>query len=646
MRLVSSRRRASYWALAAVAVGTLISPFVAVADRPDPYAALNSSWDRFGSVYRRVVENYYSPVDHEIAMRAAIDGMLRELDSYSQYFDEESLRQLRQDTTGRFAGLGITVGIKDQYPVVIAPIEGTPADHAGLLPGDLIVAIEGRDTFGLTLEEVVAELRGEPGSSVRITIDRLGVAANWQVLIVREMITIRSVAVAEEISPGIGYISMRQTRFSEDTSTEVEQALERLFASGVGGLIIDLRGNPGGLLSQAAEVADLFLPRGAPIVSVRERSGRRQETKVSERRPPARDTPLVVLIDGGSASAAEIVAGAVQDNDRGLVVGTTSFGKGSVQTIFDLREQDRAALKLTTALYYTPSGRSIHKESLNTPGGQLLQVPFGDIRLPAGMLLSILLTSADTETASDKLRARFDLDETAARRVLATPLGELVGRAPQRQDDAASKEEEAYLTDGGRSVYGGGGITPDLVIEQDMPPPYVQELRRHRVFFDFVVEYVGDAAANSGAAANNDAAADNGAAANKDAATSVDVDDDMIAAFRAFVPRSAATAARRRQLHDELDGLRILAADSGWDGAITARIDSLAAAVDRQADLGVQSPEAEPYIRRDLQRELALRLQGRRASLLVNLDADSQVTAALGLLRDPDRYTKLLSRKD
>ena len=361
-------------------------------------------------------------------MRAAIEGMLRQLDAYSQYFDEEGLRQLRQDTTGRFAGLGITVGIMEQTPVVIAPIEGTPADRAGLLPGDLIVAIEGRATYGRSLEEVVTELRGEPGSSVRITIRRRGEIANWDVVIVREMIRIRSVAVSEEILPGIGFISMRQTRFSEETSAEMEAALEQLFARGVKGLILDLRGNPGGLLSQATEVADLFLPKGAPIVSVRERAGRRQETKHSERRPPAAKVPLVILIDGGSASAAEIVAGAVQDNDRGLVVGTTSFGKGSVQTIFDLSDHARAALKLTTALYFTPSGRSIHRESLTSPGVQ--QVPFGELRLPAGMLLSLVLTSPDVDVARDRLRARFDLDEGISRRILETTLGGLAGRVP------------------------------------------------------------------------------------------------------------------------------------------------------------------------------------------------------------------------
>ena len=617
--------RPGIWSRTALttAIAALIGHIPPAKCEPDDrYESLNDSWDRFGSVYARVIEHYYDPVDHDAIMRAAIEGMLRQLDPYTQYFDEEGLRQLRQDTTGRFAGLGITVGIKDQIPVVIAPIEGTPADRAGLLPGDLIVAIKGRETFGRSLEQVVTDLRGEPGTSVRITVDRRGVLENWDVVIVREMIQIRSVAVAEEIVPGIGYISMRQTRFSEETSAEMEAALERIFALDVKGLILDLRGNPGGLLSQAAEVADLFLPRGAPIVSVRERSGRREETKRSERRPPSPHLPLVVLIDGGSASAAEIVAGAVQDNDRGLVVGTTSFGKGSVQTVFDLRDDDRAALKLTTALYFTPSGRSIHRESLALPR-LLQQVPFGDVSLPGGQLLSVVLSSPDVDVAGDRLRARFDLDERLSRQILQTTLGDLAGRTPR--SDIASADSASFRTNGGRPVYGSGGIEPDLLVEGVVSPAYVQELRRHRVFFDFVVDYVG----RTGEGGDP---------------PPPEVDDAMMAAFREYLPGSAAGVARGRRLHQAFGGLRRLADESGWDGAVRAGIDSLESAVRRQeggdpllADL------VEGYLRSELRRELALRVEGRKASLMVALQDDPQVKAAVTLLRDPTEYDRVLS---
>ena len=618
-------RQSGHWSQAALAaaIGALFGHITpANCERDDRYESLNESWDRFGSVYARVIEHYYDPVDHDAIMRAAIEGMLRQLDPYTQYFDEDGLRQLRQDTTGRFAGLGITVGIKDRTPVVIAPIEGTPAARAGLLPGDLIVAIEGRETFGRSLEQVVTDLRGEPGTSVRITVDRRGVLDSWDVVIVREMIKIRSVAVTGEILPGIGYISMRQTRFSEETSAEMEAALEQMLALDVKGLILDLRGNPGGLLSQAAEVADLFLPRGAPIVSVRERSGRREETKRSERRPPAPNLPLVVLIDGGSASAAEIVAGAVQDNDRGLVVGTTSFGKGSVQTIFDLRDEDRAALKLTTALYFTPSGRSIHRESLALPG-LLQQVPFGDVSLPGAQLLAVVLSSPDIDVAGDHLRARFDLDERLSGQILQTTLGDLVGRGSPRTERAAV-DSASFLTNGGRLVYGSGGIEPDLVVEGVVAPPYVQELRRHRVFFDFVVDYVG----RTGEGGDP---------------PSPEVDDAMMAAFREYLPGSAAGAARGRKLRQALKGLRRLADESGWDGAVRARIDSLESVLQHREGGVPLSADLEGYLRPELRRELALRVEGRKASLIVALKDDPQVKAAVALLRDPTEYDRVLS---
>ena len=600
----------------------------------DPYAEVNATWDRFGAVYARVLEHYFDEPDHERIMRAAIDGMLKELDSYSQFFDEESLRQLRQDTSGKFAGLGITVGVKDHYPVIIAPIEGTPADRAGLLPGDLIVAIEGRDSFDWSLDEIVTRLRGEPGSAVRITVARPGRAAHRDVVLVREMIAIDSVALVDEIAPGIGYIGMRQTRFSEDTGHEVRVAIDTLRSRGVRALMLDLRGNPGGLLGQATEVADLFLRRGDPIVTVRERDGRREETRYSEREPAAQDLPLAILIDGGSASAAEIVAGAIQDNDRGVVVGTTSFGKGSVQTIFDLRAGTAAALKLTTALYYTPSGRSIHRRSLARHSGAL-RLPAGGADLPSTMIMGIILRAPDPERAAAELRARFDLDEGSVARLLRTPLGDLAGhmadpppshqapaggvRADGGTPDSVAVDGEPHHTRAGREVFGGGGIAPDLEVTLTSSPAYIDELRRHRAFFDFVVEYVG-----------GDTTLGHGA-------QPVAVDADMLAAFRAFIPRSDAAA---RDGASELAALRQLAAEADWSPVVMAALDSLGGAIAHQ-ESGF-SATLEPYVRAELERELALRLRGKRASLLVELRGDPQVEAAVELLRGGERYAELL----
>ena len=598
-----------------IAAGSIATP-----SKRDPYEVVNENWDRFGAVYKRVLQHYYDDLDHGKLMRAAIEGMLRELDSYSQYFDAEGLRQLRQDTTGKFAGLGITVGIKDHYPVVIAPMEGTPAQRAGLQPGDLILAIENDAAFDLTLEQVVNTLRGEPGSTVTITIARQG-ESPWDVAIKRELIKIKSVALADEIAPGIGYVSMRRTRFSEDTASEVEEALKRMMSADIDGLVFDLRGNPGGLLSQAAQVADLFLAKSDPIVSIRERDGGRGETRYSQRRPAYSGKPLVVLIDGGSASAAEIVAGAIQDNDRGLLVGTTSFGKGSVQTIFDLRQEMDSALKLTTALYYTPSGRSIHRRGSDTIGRLSIRVPFGDSELPAAMLLGIILAAEDQVAASAELRARFEMDNDEAREVLQTRLGDLVGSGWQLETaDGGAVTEETYQTRNGRSVFGGGGITPDIVVESTSVPHLVQQLRRRRLFFDFVVDYVGATAIT--------------------AEQQPQVDDVMLDAFRAFVPDSLWAAAHEGASR-ELEALRRNAERAEWGKPFATALDSLEAILTHVSAAGFRS-ETERLVRANLRRELALRLHGKRASLLVDLAEDPQVEEAVGLIRDPQRFRLLL----
>ena len=606
----------------------LVQPALGRASSADPYEEVNNSWEEFGAVYTRILENYYTDLDQDQIMRAAIDGMIEELDWYSQFYDEEGLRQLRQDTTGKFAGLGITVGLKDNYPVVIAPIEDTPAFNAGLLPGDLIVSIEGRDTFGLTLKEVVDILRGEPGSTVRIGVSRKGRSSVWDLSIEREIITIKSVALSEEIRPGIGYVSMRRTRFSEGTAAEVEGALKALKEKNVKGAILDLRGNPGGLLSQAIQVADLFLPKGAPIVSIKEKDGRGEGLKRSQKRAFVEDMALVVLIDAGSASAAEIVAGAIQDNDRGVVLGATSFGKGSVQTIFDLHGTKDTALKLTTALYYTPSGRSIHRESFASPGGVPFKVPFGQIELPVGQVLELVLRAPDLIWADTALRARFELEESQVEEVLSTSLGELAGRTSRGEGETSAVDSlkelsEAFYTLKERKVYGGGGITPDIAIEPDRPPRYVLELARDRLFFDFVVDYVSrdSVLVSSGVVP--------------------EVDDAMLRAFEVFC-RDANTGLKTQKTGQrELDAIRNLAEEMGWKSSLQASLESLENGIEEERARGITA-KLEPYVKAALERELTLRLVGRRASLLIALEEDAQLEEAIRLLQDAQRYEQVL----
>ena len=559
-------------------------------------------------------------------MSAAIKGMLGQLDPYSEYYDEEGLRQLRQDTTGKFAGLGITVAIKDRFPVVISPIEDTPAFRAGLRPGDLIVAVEGKSTLDMQLESVVNALRGEPGTKVAISVaPHLG-ATPREVEIQREIITIKSVVLVEKLQEKIGYISMRQTRFSEHTSSEVEEAIKSL--PRIEGLILDLRGNPGGLFSQATQVADLFLPQGVPIVSIKERDGRRDEVKYSHRHSIARNVPLVVMIDEGSASASEIVAGAIQDNDRGVVVGAASFGKGSVQTIFDLREREEeaSALKLTTALYYAPSGRSIHREQdIAKPVHSVL---FGDRELPHQLVMDLIFRSENRAKALSAFQSHFDMDSESAESLLLLRLGDLVGKSKMGAAGLPdSMANQTYYTQRGRKVFGGGGIKPDIIIESEPFPPYVQELVRRRLFFDFVIDYVS--ADSSWAEEHPD----------------LTVSDEMVAGFMEFVRTKDISLDQGQKGLNQIAELEDLAEKMDWGEAAQESIQQLRAAVKQEWERRYSS-ELEPYIKSALRRELILRFKGRKAQLLEELQEDVQLAKAIAVLADQDQYLGVLAAEE
>ena len=591
----------------------------------DPYAEVNASWERFGAVYSRILENYYARLDQEEVMGAAIEGMLGQLDPYSEYYDEEGLRQLRQDTTGKFAGLGITVAIKDRFPVVISPIEDTPAFREGLRPGDLIVAVEGKSTLDMQLESVVNALRGDPGTTVAISVATHLGAAPRKVEIQREIIRIKSVVLVEEFNGKIGYISMRRTRFSEHTSSEVEEAIKSL--PRVEGLILDLRGNPGGLFSQATQVADLFLPQGVPIVSIKEREGRREEVKYSHRHSIAREIPLVVLIDEGSASASEIVAGAIQDNDRGVIVGAASFGKGSVQTIFDLREEEAySALKLTTALYYAPSGRSIHREQdIARPVHRIL---FGDRELPHQLVMDLVLRSENRVKALSALQTHFDMDSESAESILLIRLGDLAGKSKIGVAGLSdSISNRTYYTQRGRKVFGGGGIKPDISVESEPFPPYVQELERRRLFFDFVIDYVST---DSSWAEEH---------------PGLSVSDEMVKSFMEFVRTKDRSLDQGREGLIQIEELEDLAEEMDWGKDAQESIHQLRAAVKQEGEQRYSS-KLEPYIKSALRRELVLRFRGRKAQLREELQEDVQLAKAIEILGDRDMYLEVLATEE
>jgi carboxyl-terminal processing protease len=374
-----------------------------------------------------VSANYAGPYEIENVNKAAILGMLRTLDPHSAYFDAREFSELRNEQQSQLVGIGVTINMRNGRVHVLSAVPGTPASKAGLRYGDAIVAIDGRPTKDWSYSQVVGGVRGELGKSVELTVERVGAPEPISFTIVREAFPAPSVRNHFMIDSTIGYVGLT-AGFSNTTDSELGRAIADLKGQGMQQLVLDLRRNPGGLLDEAVKVAQRFLPTGQKILVVRAREGGSREDRVHTSRNENPETmPLVVLIDGGTASASEVVTGALQDHDRALVVGETSFGKGLVQTVFDLNFE--TGLTLTTAKYYTPTGRSIQRDYSN--------VSIYD----------------------------YYLHRT-------------------RDAGAEAPQGEAVLTDLGRRVYGGGGISPDIAVTD--PPPSPVRGRLFGATFEFV----------------------------------------------------------------------------------------------------------------------------------------------------------------
>jgi carboxyl-terminal processing protease len=406
----------------------------------------------FGRMLALVEDNAVTAAKSSELVEDAIQGMLHTLDPHSNYLNKDAYGEMRDEQRGSFYGLGIQIAKRgpDKPLTIIAPIDGTPAAKAGLQPGDVIVKIEGQDTMNLGVQDAVHRLKGEKGTKVTITIQRPGEDQPFDVTLVRDEIPTHSLAHAFLVRPGTGLI--RISNFTSTTSSELDDALDKLKDQGMERLVLDLRGNPGGLLDQAVGVASRFVPEGKLVVYTRGRIAGSDQDYTA--RGDARTTvPLVVLVDRSSASASEIVSGAIQDHDRGLVVGETTFGKGLVQRVIPLR--DGGALALTTAKYYTPSGRCIQRDYTNMDDYFL-----------------------DPELEDEDARAA---------------------------EAAVSPNHDERVTDSGRKVFGGGGITPDYVVHAEKEPLVVSRMRRDNLFFDYAVRYVASHSDLKPAFAINDA---------------------------------------------------------------------------------------------------------------------------------------------
>jgi len=410
-------------------LGTLLNQRVRAQSAGDE-STLRDSLKSFTAVYGLVEQNYADPMDPKAADKAiydgAIPGMLQVLDPHSHFYDPKSYAELREDQRGKYYGVGMQIQQQNNKIIVILPFAGTPAFKAGIRPGDIILTVDGKSTEKMTSADVANVLKGPRQTLVTITVSREGSDKPLTFNLYRDEIPRYSVDLAYLIRPGVGYIHV--TGFMETTGQEVGDALQKF--GDIHGLVLDLRGNPGGLLSQAVDVSDKFLRKGQIIVSQHGRAYPDQVYRATH--GSTADYPIVVLVNKGTASAAEIVSGALQDHDRALVAGETTFGKGLVQTVYPL--SDNTGLALTTYRYYTPSGRLIQR---NYNGVSLYDYYF-----------------------------------------------------TRDQQDPSKANREVKLTDSGRTVYGGGGITPDVKIDTPKSTHLEDVLMQHRVFFDFSNKYM------------------------------------------------------------------------------------------------------------------------------------------------------------
>ena len=410
----------------------------------------------FTKILEKVSQNYVDEVDTHKLMKKAIDGMLSELDPHSQYLDGLEYEDLMVSTRGEFGGLGMLISFRDNFPTVMSPIDGTPAERAGIRGGDQIVEIEGQATDGWNVDKAVGLLRGEPGTKVSFKVRHPGQTESIEYVLTREVINVSSVPYHSMVKDGIGY--MRVSNFAKKTAQEMDEALTDLEGKGMKALILDFRSNPGGLLQTATEVSEMFLDKDKLLVYTKGRLASSNRKYYSSNRNVHKGYPIVVMINGNSASASEIFAGAMQDWDAAFVVGQTSFGKGTVQTVFNL--SDTEAVKLTTAKYYTPSGRSIHKDerdhedeadlvAMNDGGGEV-----------------------DDEFAPEAPEQRLDANTAELKEV------------------KEAKEKPVFYTSSGRVVFGGGGITPDFEYETREYTDLQRRLERDGLGFSFAVDYV------------------------------------------------------------------------------------------------------------------------------------------------------------
>lgn len=558
----------------------------AASDKQTPPGDFYDEVSRLNKVLSEVNRKYVEDVNPTELTDAALNGIRNILDPHTTVFSPKDYESLKVSMEGKFGGVGITISLRDNILTVISPLSGTPAFRLGIRAGDRIRKIDGKDTKGLSLDDAVSKLRGKIGTDVTVSIEREGVPDLMDFTITRAEIIVHAVPHYGMLTKDIGYIKL--ATFSDKTTSDVENALRNLQKQGMKKVILDMRYNPGGLLNQAIEISELFLKQGNVIVSTR---GRTQRTESHARKDGIvkQDIPMVVLVNQGSASAAEIVSGALQDWDRALIIGKTSFGKGSVQTIFPLDNQGNA-LKLTTAFYYLPFGRCINKPENGIKGLKLQEEEY------------------DAEEDGDQAKVDSLKKDTVAR--------------------------DTFYTNNGRMMFGGGGITPDVEVELDPMPWVVQVQERMSMYFKFAVKARPDLE-KAGVKMSAD----------------WEVPDSLYTQFKDFCMKDTNFMKIKSnalvgvdQLEKSIIREQNYMGDSSktvTDSTLAARLADMRTALENNRN--AQFDENKEYIKDGIKRELLTAFLNDSVSTAFSLKRDKQLNEAIKYLSDMNLYNKAIA---
>lgn len=546
-----------------------VHPVAEAKSKPDFYEQLGI----LTQVLKVVDGQYVESVDPKKLVEAAVGGLRTVLDPHTAVFNPKDFEKFKVHTEGEFGGLGIQIAVREGVLTIVSPIQGTPASRAGLQAGDKIIKIDGKSTKGITSDEAVDKLRGTIGTQVSISVLREGSAEAVDYTLTRDRIKIEAVPYYGMVKPNVGYIQVSQ--FQENTAADVERALKDLERQGMKQLVLDLRSNPGGLLNEAIALGELFLPKGSLIVSTK---GRTQDTKNYSTREPIYKGEMVVMVNEGSASASEIVAGALQDHDRALVVGKNSFGKGSVQTLVNLDDKGNT-VKITTAFYYLPQGRCVNKPENG---------------------IGALGRDEDEEA---EVEAKVAKDTT-----------------------------QIFHTKSGRKTLGGGGITPDVVVEADRLTGVEALLERKDMFFKYIVKLRAQMGADASKVTEQWSPSNEQLKSFRELASA---DTNFT---KARLPSEALIDVLRKSLKAER-GFSLDSTNLNKDEAIQS-LEGLRTLINSQRLQSIATDDS--YITWALRREMIQASLGEKAATAFKLQSDRQLLEALNQLKDPKKLNRTL----